>query len=100
MGLKTPDLIIFAKGLIKRYKKHEVGSLGAHMTYYWIVSFFPFLIFILSLFSFTPVAQEEFLAALSGVLPVSIDDFIYATVEHLISYRSETLLSISAIGAI
>ena len=33
-------------------------------------------------------------------MPVSIYDFIYATVGHLISYRSETLLSIGAIGAI
>ena len=100
MRFKKTDKVIFVRGLLKRYKEHEVASLGAHMTYYWILSFFPFLIFILSLFAFTPVAQEEFLTALSGVLPVSMYDFIYATVEHLISYRSETLLSIGAIGAV
>lgn len=100
MRLKTSNKVLFVKGLLKRYKEHEVGSLGAHMTYYWILSFFPFLIFVLSLFSFTPVAQDEFLKALSGVLPMSVYDFIYATVEHLISYRSETLLSLGAIGAV
>ena len=70
------------------------------MTYYWILSFFPFLIFILSLFAFTPIANEEFLAYLASVLPVSLYDFIYGTVDHLLLYRNETLLSVGAIGAI
>lgn len=100
MMFKKTKPVIFIRGIIARYKEHEVASLGAHMTYYWILSFFPFLIFILSLFAFTPIANEEFLAYLASVLPVSMYDFIYGTVDHLILYRNETLLSVGAIGAI
>lgn len=92
--------VIFVKGLLTRYKEHEVASLGAHMTYYWILSFFPFLIFILSLFAFTPIANEDFLAYLASILPISMYDFIYGTVDHLLLYRNETLLSVGAIGAV
>ncbi len=98
--LKKTKPVIFIRGMIARYKEHEVASLGAHMTYYWILSFFPFLIFILSLFAFTPIANEEFLTYLAAVLPVSMYDFIYGTVDHLLIYRSETLVSVGAIGAI
>lgn len=91
---------MFIKALWKRYKEHEVAALGAQMTYYWILSFFPFMIFIISLFAFTPVAQGEFLKYLSTILPKSIYVFIENTVRQLIKYRSETLLSIGAITAI
>ncbi len=98
--LKKTKSVIFIRGMLWRYKEHEVASLGAHMTYFWILSFFPFLIFLLSLFAFTPVATEDFLAYLASVLPVSMYDFIYGTVDHLLLYRNETLLSVGAIGAI
>lgn len=94
------EKLSFIKALLKRYKNHEVAALGAQMTYYWILSFFPFMIFVISLFSFTPVAQSEFLGYLSTILPKSMYDFIENTVRHLIAYRSETLLSIGAVGAI
>lgn len=98
--LKKTKPVIFVQGLLTRYKEHEVASLGAHMTYYWILSFFPFLIFILSLFAFTPIDKHEFLSFLTIILPNSMYDFIYGTVQHLIVYRSETLLSVGAIGAV
>ena len=98
--LKKNKSAIFIRGLLTRYKEHEVASLGAHMTYYWILSFFPFLIFMLSLFAFTPIANEDFLAYLASVLPISMYDFIYGTVEHLLLYRNQTLLSVGAIGAV
>ena len=100
MSLTKTKPVIFIRGILARYKEHEVASLGAHMTYYWILSFFPFLIFLLSLFAFTPIANEEFLAYLATVLPVSMYDFIYGTVDHLLLYRNEALLSVGAIGAI
>lgn len=100
MRVKRGQLIIFFKGLLRRYKEHEVASLGAHMTYYWILSFFPFIIFLLSLFAITPIANEDFLAYLASILPVSMYDFIYGTIENLLMYRSETLLSVGAIGAV
>ena len=98
--MKKTKLEVFIRGMMRRYKEHEIASLGAHMTYYWILSFFPFLIFILSLFAFTPIANEEFLVYLASVLPVSMYDFIYGTADHLLSYRNETLLSVGAIGAV
>ena len=100
MTITKTKIIPFIRGLVRRYKEHEVASLGAHMTYYWILSFFPFLIFILSLFAFTPIAHEDFLQYLASILPLSMYDFIYGTVDHLLLYRNETLLSVGAIGAV
>lgn len=98
--MKLVEIVVFIKGLVRRYKEHEVASLGAHMTYYGILSFFPFLIFVLSLFAFTPIAHEEFLTYLASILPIGMYDFVYGTIDHLLLYRNETLLSVGAIGAI
>lgn len=98
--MKLTEMTVFIKGIIRRYKEHEVASLGAHMTYYGILSFFPFLIFILSIFAFTPIPHEEFLMYLTSILPIGMYDFVYGTIDHLLLYRNETLLSVGAIGAI
>lgn len=98
--MKLLVVVEFVRGLMRRYKEHEVASLGAHITYYGILSFFPFMIFLLSIFAFTPIAHDEFLSYLTSVLPISMYDFVYGTIHHLLVYRSETLLSVGAIGAI
>ncbi len=52
-----------------RSKNDEVPALAAQLTYYFILSFFPFLIFIITLISYTPIANEIALSSISGILP-------------------------------
>ena len=35
--------------LVKRYKSHSLSTTSAYMAYYWVLAFFPFIIFIISL---------------------------------------------------
>jgi len=83
--------------LYKRFRDDEVPALGAQMTYYLLLSFFPFLIFLVSLLNYTQLTGEIILGNLEPLLPYDA----YVTVNNIIAETaftgSNTLLSIGMI---
>lgn len=90
----------FGMKLKNRFIGHDIGARSAQMTYYWILAIFPFLIMIITLLSYTNIAESEFMSYLNNVVPNSIMPFIEQTLDQLIEYRSATLLSFGAIVSI
>lgn len=86
--------------LKKRFLGHEISARSAQVTYYWVLAFFPFLMMIISILTYTNIAQGEFMNYLADVIPSAIMPFIEDTINQLIEYRSATLLSFSAIAAV
>ncbi len=81
----------------RRFQLHEVPALGAQMSYYLILAFFPFLIFLLILLSFTPITGDLALADLSRLLPSSSYKIIAEVVEQTLAAKRHTLLSFGLI---
>lgn len=92
--------IIFFKELIFRFKDDNVTAIGAQLSYYLILSIFPFLIFFLNILSFTPIAREDVLQNIIVVLPLETQKIITSLVMETIRTSSETLLSFGAITGI
>lgn len=88
------------KILIKKFKEDEVTALGAQMTFYLILSFFPFLIFLITLLSYTPIASNEVVSNLSNLLPNSTYNMINSIIQEVITTRSTALLSIGMIATL
>lgn len=63
------------------------------MSYYLILAFFPFLIFLLILLSFTPITGDLALADLSRLIPRSSYEIIEDVVEQTLAAKRHTLLS-------
>ena len=47
--------------LVKRYKSHSLSTTSAYMAYYWVLAFFPFIIFIISLLTYTKLPTGIFM---------------------------------------
>ncbi len=60
---------VFFQTLICRFQDDDVSALAAQLTYYLILSFFPFLIFVAALLSFTRFSAIDALERLSLFLP-------------------------------
>ena len=88
---------IFIKQLLIGIRDDEVMGAGAQLTYYFILSIFPFLIFLLAIISFTPLVTEEVLSSLLAILPGDARNVISGIVNELVISRSETLVSTSII---
>lgn len=90
----------FVLELLRRVKEDEVMSVGAQLAYYLMLSFFPFLIFLLNIAAFTPLGQEGVMNELFSVLPHETSALLSPIVSDIISSRSAGLLSISLILAL
>jgi len=95
--LKNSKWVLIIKDLYCRFHDDEVPALGAELTFYLILSFFPFLIFILVLLSYTPITSESFLINLSNILPRESYYAVYRAIEEIMEGRSQTLLSFGMI---
>ena len=88
------------KDFYLRFQEHEVPALGAQLTYYLILAFFPFLIFLLTLLSYTPIAGEEALNDLSRILPADAYKVVIEVLRQTLGSSRQTLLSLGALFTI
>lgn len=89
--------IEFCKKLLKRYVDHGVSATSAQVAYNWVLAFFPFLIFLIALATYTPITINIILDYVSQFVPKTVMTFINNTLDQFIEYRSTTLLSIGVI---
>ncbi|WP_069998912.1 YihY/virulence factor BrkB family protein [Cellulosilyticum sp. I15G10I2] len=88
------NVVVFFKKLIKRYTAHNIAATSAQIAYYWIMAFFPFLIFIISLLTYTKIPAGILLEYIAKIVPASSVPFIQNTINQFIINRSTTLLSV------
>ncbi|TCZ69873.1 YihY/virulence factor BrkB family protein [Paenibacillus albiflavus] len=97
MKLKFIPLI---KDLYNRYETHDVAALSAQMTYYLILSIFPFLIFIMTVISYTPLTSEDILMNVKPIFATNAFETIEDFVNGVLESNNTTLLSFGMLGTI
>ena len=97
---KDKDWFVFLDKFITGILEDEVSAVGGQLTYFLILSIFPFLIFFLNILSYTSIAQEEILDNLLIVLPLETQILLRGIAKEIVGYSSDTLLSIGIILAL
>lgn len=90
----------YIKQLIFRYKDDNISGLSAQITYYLILSFFPFLIFLLNTLSFTPISTADVIENIVKFLPQEASNLILGIINETLGARSITLLSVGMLATI
>jgi membrane protein len=93
-------IFAFAEQMYCRYQDDEVGALGAQMTYYLILAFFPFLIFLMTIVSYTSVTTSDILANFSTIVARDTYTVIEDFINEILITKSTTLLSFGMIGTL
>lgn len=83
--------------MIKRYKSHSLSTTSAYMAYYWVLAFFPFIIFVISLLTYTNLPTGIFMEYVEEAIPNSLVPVVESTISQFIMYRSTTLLSVGGL---
>ncbi len=87
----------FLDELICGIREDEVTAVGAQLTYYLILSIFPFLIFFLNILRYTSITQENVLDNLLIMLPLETQTLLKNIVKEIVISSSDTLLSLGII---
>ncbi|HWR23987.1 MAG TPA: YihY/virulence factor BrkB family protein [Feifaniaceae bacterium] len=90
----------FLKQLYERFRADEVPSLGAEFAYHLLLAFFPFLIFLVTVLTYTPLLQPQSLADLLQVLPADAYAVVAGTVNEIFRTNRPNILSFSVILAV
>ncbi|WP_424765636.1 YihY/virulence factor BrkB family protein [Paenibacillus sp. sgz302251] len=97
---RTQHVMQFFKCLYCRFRDDDVPALGAQVTYYLILSFFPFLIFMVSLFSYVQLSGDGVIAEFIRLLPAETGDTINGIMLEVVDNSSGALLSIGMVATL
>lgn len=97
---KFKQYITFAKQLFVRVNEVDVFGLGAQLAYFFLLSMFPFLLFLVSLLAFLPIDDHVIIEFIGVYLPGSVVEMIDTNLNSLLNNRQGSLLSISIIGTL
>lgn len=85
------------KWFIHHFSKNALSIHAAHVVFFVMLSFFPFVMFFFTLLQYTPLTEENFLRVLEAVVPGSISDVLGSWASEAYHQSSGTLLSITVI---
>lgn len=98
--MKPGELVKVAKKLYSKIIADEITALGAQVSYYLLLSLFPFLIFLVTFISYTGLVSTDSIAPLAGLLPRSVYLLIVDVLRNVFISRSKAVLSISMAATI
>ncbi|MBS4179214.1 YihY/virulence factor BrkB family protein [Lederbergia citrea] len=90
----------FVKPLIAKIMDNDVTGMAAQLAYFFLLSLFPLLIFMITLLPYTPLSQEDIFHLIKDFAPTETFTMIQKTINEIMSNRSGGLLSIGIIGTI
>lgn len=90
----------FIVNLLKRIEEDEIFALTSQLAYSLVLSFFPFLIFLMTFIGHLHLDTQGVLLTLKALLPNEAYDLIKTTVEGVLTYRNGNLMSVSIIVTI
>lgn len=90
--------ITFLFKLIYKLKDDDIFASAAQLSYYLILAFFPFLIFIITLIGYLNLDSSEVIQSLGTLFPESVHNLIVSTVTQIIDIRNDDLLWFSIVS--
>ncbi|MBD8034211.1 MULTISPECIES: YihY/virulence factor BrkB family protein [Solibacillus] len=90
----------FFQDLIYRIQKVDMSGMGALLAYFFLLSFFPMLIFMVTLLPYLNLEQGQVFDFLSDIMPEEVYGLIEGTLSEVLSNQNGGLLSIGIIGTI
>lgn len=86
--------------LFERMTRADVFGLAAQLAYFFLLSLFPFLLFLVTLLGYLPIDENTVMTFISMYAPTEITNLIQTNISQLVHGQSGSLLSISIIGTL
>ncbi|SDO72587.1 membrane protein [Paenibacillus sp. yr247] len=88
------------KLLWDQFQKHDATGLAAQCAYYFLLSLFPFLLFILSLLGYLPFSSDDVMLLIKEHIPGAVSGWLEETLSNLINVKRGGALSFGIILAL
>lgn len=89
----------FFNWFIERYNRHRISIHAAQVAFFIMISFFPFLMFLITLLKYTPISEEVLRITIQKMIPGNLSSLVTSWLGE--SYASSgTILSVTVISAL
>ena len=88
------DFIIY---FIVKIRDDDIFALAAQLAYYLILSFFPFLIFLMTIIGFSKLDSMQIIEGLSAILPSSVFELTSTIIVEVVENQYTGLLGVSIV---
>ena len=99
-NLRSSIISKYIEQLIFRYNDDDISSMSAEITYYLILAFFPFLLFLINLLSFTSLSSELLITNFNTFLPNDTGVLVKNMLVQTVQAKSKVLLLFAMIGCL
>lgn len=86
-------------GFVERTQKDHIGAYAAQAAYFIILSFIPFMLFLMTLVQYTPLTYNAVRTAIIGFFPKEIQSFVLGIVAEVFT-KSGAVLPVTLITAL
>ena len=90
----------YVKEMTQKIKNDHVTAFASQGAFFIILSFFPFVMFLMTLIRVLPVEQEYITKYLITLLPENLNKYITNIINELYTKASSTVVSLSVVAAI
>ncbi len=87
-------------GIGKQFSQKTLSVHSAHVVFFVMVSFFPFIMFFFTLLQHTPIEENSLLYIIETILPTNISSILANWIEEAYEKSSGTLLSVTVISMV
>lgn len=94
------SIVRIIKTFNKKKEEDSVNAFSAQAAYFVIISFFPFLMFLLTLLKYVPVDYDSFAVSIVETLPETISPLITTIIGEIRAGSTGTLISVTVIAAL
>lgn len=86
--------------IIKKIQKDFVAVFSAQAAFFTILSFFPFIMFLLTLLQYLPIQEHVMMKTFNDMLPKALNSYIVLIVSEVYDHTTTTIVSLTAITAL
>jgi len=85
---------------LTKLREDSISAFASQAAFFIILSFFPFVMFLLTLLNYLPISAEDLRAFVIGIFPDTVSLFLNTVFAELIEKSSGTILSVTVIAAL
>ena len=98
--MKIIAIINYINYFTRKLRDDFVGAFSAQAAFFTIISFFPFVMFLLTMLQYLPITESTLLSMASKVVPQGVNSFVVSVISEIYDKASGTLISVTAITAL
>ena len=94
------NIINYIRYFLNRISRHCVSAFSGQACLFIVISFFPFIMFLLTLIRYLPITESTLMQICTDVLPDAFSSFVVSIIQEIYRKSNNALLSMTVITAL